>query len=313
VQTVRHDTATHPLMRRGDYWLDEVCAQQLGVFGRTYAHADPFFFGQMDRSDAFGMVTTQVTCTAGIAYRRAEHIRRWTHDAAVVVLQRGRGATWQQGAQALKLGQGDLLVANPDEPYALASDGDFDFVSFYVPRSVLAENFLPGSPDTARVISASRPAGALAAGFAHDLAARLETLDAASAAAMTAAMVRVLAVAAGAEAAAHQPTLREAKLAQALRYMEKHLADPELTPASCARALGVSLRGLHLLFEPTGESFLATLVRKRLLRCRALLDRPEAARHSVTDIALGCGFGSMAGFYRAFQREFGGTPRELRG
>jgi len=313
MQTTRHDTASQPLMRRGEYWLDEVCARQLGVYGRTYSQADPFFFGRMDRADACGMVTTQVTCTAGIAHRRPDHIRRWTHDATVLVLQRGAGARWEQNGRALALAPGDILVANPDEPYALASTGNFDFVSFYVPKSLLSESLYPGAVESGRVVSASTQAGALAAGFARDLAARLDQLDATTAAAMTAALVRVVAVAAGTAEAAHQPTVREARLAQALRYLEKHLDDPALTPASCARALGLSVRGLHLLFEPTGESFLQTLTKKRLARCRVLLDRPHSGRHSITDIAFACGFGSLASFYRAFGREFGVSPGEFRG
>jgi len=296
-------------MRRGEFWLEEACARRLGVYGRTYIGNDPFFFGRMRDTEACGLVTSQVECTAGIAYRRGEHVRSWTHDAHVIVLQRGQGATWTQKDRELKLARGDFLIANPDEPYSLASEGDFDFVSFYVPKSMLAEGLYPGSPDVARVVSASTPPGRVAAGFALHLAATMDQLDATSAAGLTQSLVRAVCVAAGAAAGEHQQTMQEVKFAQVLRYLEQHLGNPALTPASCAAANGLSLRALHLLFEPSGESFSQTLLRKRLLRSRALMERRDV--QSITDIAFTCGFGSLATFYRAFKRSYGAAPGEL--
>jgi len=85
-----------------------------------------------------------------------------------------------------------------------------------------------------------------------------------------------------------------------------------LTPGSAAAALGISLRQLHLLFEPTGTSFAQYLMQQRLLRCRTALASPTGLRRTVADIAFGWGFSSLATFYRAFQHEFGMAPAALR-
>jgi AraC-like DNA-binding protein len=69
---------------------------------------------------------------------------------------------------------------------------------------------------------------------------------------------------------------------------------------------------LHLLFEPSGESFAQYVLRRRLEECRAALINPIRDR-SVTDIALGWGFNSMPTFHRTFRRAFGAAPGELRG
>jgi AraC-like DNA-binding protein len=66
------------------------------------------------------------------------------------------------------------------------------------------------------------------------------------------------------------------------------------------------------LFEPTGISFAQYVVRRRLLQCRAALASPTTTKRSVADIAFGCGFNSLATFYRAFEREFGMPPTALR-
>ena len=83
-------------------------------------------------------------------------------------------------------------------------------------------------------------------------------------------------------------------------------------PASTAAALGISLRQLHLLFEPTGTSCARYVTQRRLQQCRSALTSPTGVARSVADIAFGWGFNSLATFYRAFEREFGMPPAAFR-
>jgi AraC-like DNA-binding protein len=108
-----------------------------------------------------------------------------------------------------------------------------------------------------------------------------------------------------------QLSLRASRLEGAKRYIDQHLAEPGLTQANTAASLGISVRHLHLLFEPTGISFAQYVARRRLLQCRAALTSPVGAGRSVADIAFGWGF-NLATFYRAFEREFGLPPTALR-
>ena len=107
-------------------------------------------------------------------------------------------------------------------------------------------------------------------------------------------------------------SLRSAQLAAVKRYVDLHLADPGLTPASTAAALGISVRQLHRLFEPSGNSFARYVLRQRLLGCRDTIAGATGTGRSVIDIAFGWGFNSMATFYRAFVSEFGSPPAVLR-
>jgi len=312
LQTQVYDTAAHPLMRRGDYWLDEVCARHLGVFGKTYVSSNPLFFGRMQRTADQSYAVTQLACSAGTGHRRPQDVRRWTHDSAVISIQRGEGAIWRQRGRELMLRTGDMIVTNPDEPYDMATDGDFDLISFFVPRSLLTGHLFPGNPDRPRVLPREQPGCDLASRFGMDLAGRIGELPAAEAQAMVDAMARLVAVAAGAAAPAHGAAVREARLARARSYIEQNLGDPALTPASCARALGISVRALHMAFEPGGESFSQVLQQFRLERCIGLLRSPAAGGRAVSDIAFACGFGSLAGFYRAFGRAYGASPTDMR-
>jgi transcriptional regulator GlxA family with amidase domain len=88
------------------------------------------------------------------------------------------------------------------------------------------------------------------------------------------------------------------------------LQDPALGPESIARAHAISVRALHALFEDGDESVAGLVRRERLARCREDLERPSGG--SVTEIAFRWGFRDAAHFSRAFKREFGVTPRDVR-
>ena len=102
------------------------------------------------------------------------------------------------------------------------------------------------------------------------------------------------------------------QLAAVKRYVDQHLADTGLTPASAAAAVGISVRQLYRLFEPNDITFARYVLRQRLLRCRDTIGGATGTGRSVVDIAFGWGFNSMATFYRAFASEFGSSPAALR-
>jgi AraC-like DNA-binding protein len=107
------------------------------------------------------------------------------------------------------------------------------------------------------------------------------------------------------------PRIDRAHRLQAVRqFIEDNLHRDNLTPAAVAQALGISLRQLHMLFEPTGQSFSRYLLTRRLEAARAELashpDRP------VNEVALACGIRSSTVFYRGFGQAFGMNPTEYR-
>jgi AraC-like DNA-binding protein len=96
----------------------------------------------------------------------------------------------------------------------------------------------------------------------------------------------------------------------AREIMTRELHHPGLTPATLAAELAISLRQVHVLFEPTGLSFARTLTMMRLEQARRLLQTMPARQ--VADIAYACGFDSIATFYRVFRSTFGMTPSDAR-
>ena len=104
--------------------------------------------------------------------------------------------------------------------------------------------------------------------------------------------------------------IRAGHMRKARETMERNIHRSDLTPALIAGLLGISVRSLHLLFEPTGDSFSRTVTAMRLAEACRLLHQDTA--RPVSDVAFCCGFESLATFYRVFRRAYGMTPSDFR-
>jgi AraC-like DNA-binding protein len=104
--------------------------------------------------------------------------------------------------------------------------------------------------------------------------------------------------------------MRARRVEAVRQFVEDNLHRADLTPARAARALGMSVRQLHLLFEPSDTSFSRYMLARRLERARSLLG--QHPNRSVLDIMLACGIESSTVFYRGFRKVYGKNPTDYR-
>jgi AraC-like DNA-binding protein len=97
-----------------------------------------------------------------------------------------------------------------------------------------------------------------------------------------------------------------------LRYIEDHLRDPELSPASVAAGLRLSPRYLRRIFSVSGERISAYILRRRLEECAQQMRKQAWNGHTLTEIAFSWGFNSAAHFTRSFHEQYGMAPRDYR-
>ncbi|WLG42501.1 helix-turn-helix domain-containing protein [Pseudomonas sp. FP1740] len=96
-------------------------------------------------------------------------------------------------------------------------------------------------------------------------------------------------------------------------YIERHLADRDLTIERIASVEQCSVRSLHRAFqEELGCSISEYIWQRRLSRCAEDLRSREHAHRSLTDIAFAWGYGSSAHFSRQFKSAFGMSPKLFR-
>ena len=216
----------------------------------------------------------------------------------------------REGSRELALTPGDVVLWDGLLPTEIEITEPFYKRTLLFPRDrVLAVCPRLGDLDALPSLAGSAPARLLVR-FMNALAAELPDLDAAAGAAAANAALELLRAAVEPALPSDRSATRAAMRAEVARYVRSHLQDPDLGPATIARAYAMSVRTLHALFEDVDESVAALVRAERLARC--LEDLRRANGGSVTDIAFRWGFCDAAHFSRVFKREFGATPSEVR-
>jgi AraC-like DNA-binding protein len=105
--------------------------------------------------------------------------------------------------------------------------------------------------------------------------------------------------------------VRAVRLDAIKRYVETQLEADEIRVNDIARRFGLSRASLYRRFEPDG-GFASYVRSRRLHRAARLLSSPTHRHLRILDVALESRFASEASFARAFRREFGLSPAELR-
>jgi len=218
--------------------------------------------------------------------------------------------TVREGSRALALQAGDVVLWDGHQPT------DVEIVEAFHKRTLLfpRERVLAVCPRLADLralppLDDNGPARLLVR-YMNALAIEQPRLEGAAGVAAANAALELLRAAVEPCMPTSRTAARETMRADIRRFVRTHLQDPELGPASIARAYSISVRALHALFEDVDASVAGLVRSERLARCLEDLQRPNGG--SVTDIAFRWGFCDAAHFSRVFKRAYGITPSDVR-
>jgi len=216
----------------------------------------------------------------------------------------------REGSRSVVLKAGDVVLWDGLQPT------DVEIVESFCKRTLLfpRERVLAVCPQLADLramppLDRSGPARLLVR-YVNALVAELPGLEPAARRSAADAALELLRATVEPSLPTSRSATREAMRAEIRRYIRTHMQDPELDPATIARAYSISVRALHALFEDADASVAGLVRSERLARCAEDLQRPNAG--SVTEIAFRWGFCDAAHFSRVFKRAFGATPSEVR-
>lgn len=264
--------------------------------------------------------------------RRTEHdINRAPRVGYYANFQLRGSSLMTQHGRSTVLRPGDIALVDTAEPFAFDFREDFRQLSLYIPKPLL-DNQLDAPVRTATRVGTATGVGAavrhaLLALAGDHLAEQTAARLAVNSCAILAVALEHAAATGGTateltgarQGIATQPSriqsgaVRYHRIhAAALRDIDEHLADDDLSPAATARRLGISVRLLYAVFAGHELSY-AAQVRRRRLECawRDLKD-PANAHLRVIDVAVAAGFTDVTSFHRAFRREYGYTPAQAR-
>jgi AraC family transcriptional regulator, positive regulator of tynA and feaB len=219
----------------------------------------------------------------------------------------------RQGDREGVVKPGRFTVVDTTEPYYFDFPRDWRMVSFRVPHAQLG----PRLPDRAlglgAAVDATRGPGLVVSGLMRALW-QLGGPGGTAAPAGSSQWEQSFAAAAAAALCdeAAEGDVAGTDLRRVIeRHVQANLQDRDLSVRAVAARFGISPRTLHNLFGGAERSFAAMVRQARLRRCAELLADPSCSC-PIADVGASYGFGDPASFSRAFRREFGTTPGEVR-
>ncbi len=266
------------------------------------------FTAVVDHAAAGTCSVTRIRRTAGSVRRDARLITSSDPDLFKVTLQRrGSLAVTQDGQQNVAR-PGDLVVFDTSRPYELSGVGPLEVGVFTAPRTMFGAAADLLSDRTAVPVRGDSGLQAAIAAFLSGLADTVEELPGPHDLRLGDAIIALILAAFDAE-----PVRAVAGSAdRILSYALANLGDPALSVEWVARKHGISPRYVHRLLQRRGVSFAAWVRHERLTRIRRDLLDPALSQRTASAIAARWGILDTRHLARAFRREFGYTPADLR-
>jgi len=193
----------------------------------------------------------------------------------------------------------------------ISERGPGDRIQLYLPRDGFRE--IAPALDAARGMVVTGPLGTLLAEFLELLERNLQQIDLANAASLKDAVGSMIAACIAPSPdriAAAKGQLDVGRLEKVRRVVRRELCSPSLGPDLLCRLVGMSRATLYRLMENQG-GVARYIRRERLLESRAALCDPVGDK-SIAAIADELCFSDASEFSRAFRREFGTSPSDVR-
>lgn len=293
------------------HWRDAVCRYYPRVEVESDARED--FAGAISTRQIGPMRVTDVSSGSQVVRRSARAIASDPVECLQLNFQLSGSSLLEQDGRVCVADPGSFVLYDSTRPYELRFRGPFRQLSVTLPRTLFRDRY--GSIDdfTALSLDGSAGAGRFLFGFIRQVALEEHESDLGP----LADRLRdhfgdlLLTALSGARpdrsSGDRSPTMLRAKL-----YVLSHLRDPNLSPASIARGLGISERRLYGLFASEEMTPMRWLQSCRLSRCKGDLEDPALLSRAITDIAFAWGFSDAAHFSRLFRKVYGISPRECR-
>lgn len=305
-------TGVHTTMTRTlDEYADLV---RHSVMPLTVSSKHRQFAGRMRTAGRGQMFCFEVTAPEHLIERTPELIDEGTGNGfyKLSLMLDGESMVTQDSREAV-LRRGDLAIYDTSRPYSLLSSEGAKTAIVMFPRE-----FLSLSPEAVAQLTAvrfdrSRGLAASVSPFMTQLMVQLEQFARPSGSRLPYNIVDLLGTMLSSELDLQQGgASSSALLRRIMNYIEEHLGDPSLGPISIAAAHYISQRYLQVLFQRNGLTVSSWVRERRLERCRRDLQDSSLLDESVSTLAARWGFLEPTHFSRAFKKQFGVSPREIR-
>ena len=255
------------------------------------------------------LVVTTNTASPIDFRRTAAHIADYPRDTYTLVLLR-EGSWWTEiDGTELQVAPGETVIMDFTVPWHVHGNTQQN-VMMVLPQAVL-HAAVPDAPKLhGQVLQGS--SGRLFADHLLALTGHLPNLPQRDVTFIRSATLCLLsnAVAALPNATPRPAASRALPIERIRAFIDAHLTDPELSPVSICRELGVTRSTLYRAFSPIGG--VITYIQCRRLEAARDSIAGSGTNASIAEVADTYQFSSPAHFSTIFRRQFGVTPRDAR-
>jgi AraC family transcriptional regulator, positive regulator of tynA and feaB len=271
-----------------------------------------------DKKAAGGCSIIRLRSNTRLYFRRSwSHIREDSTDVTVLWFVRRGSISVSHQRGYTTAAAGDFLVTKSTTPFFIecqaGQDSLHEVLHVVVPTHLLT-SYIPHGLTTGFSVSATGCQFTIAQHILTDIFEEKGELTANAAQLLVETALSVISQAIGTasiSAYAHQP-LSSKRLHDVLRYIELHLSDPKLSIATVAKGCGISPRYVSILLKQHGSPFSTLVWEQRLKIASRLLSSSRSNDLSISKVAYGMGFKSLAHFSRKFKAAFNMSPSEYR-
>jgi AraC family transcriptional regulator, positive regulator of tynA and feaB len=271
-----------------------------------------------DKKAAGGCSIIRLKSNTRLNFRRSwSHIREDSTDVTVLWFVRRGSICVSHQRGYTTAAAGDFLVTKSTTPFFIecqvGQDSMHEVLHVVVPTHLLT-SYIPHGLTTGFSVSATGCPFTIAQHILTDIFEEKGELSANAAQLLVETALSVISQAIGAApvaGGAHQ-SLSSKRLHDVLRYIELHLSDPKLSIATVAKGCGISPRYVSILLKLHGSPFSTLVWEQRLKIASRLLSSSRSSDLSISKVAYGMGFKSLAHFSRKFKAAFNVSPSEYR-
>lgn len=275
---------------------------------RVFSRIEAWRLGTLDvwRNEASGMRMT----------RESRHLRTDPDGrVAIAVQEAGQSLiSYDDADPDVRAGVGGLICVDLTKPYDYAWRGVGSAFCISVPAEQIG---LPTDVlrTSARQLRTSPLYGLFQRhllGLAHTTEAVAADPAAAGVASASVELLRALLASAAHDVRFERSTVAATLLVQVRAYVQQHLREADLTPATVAKVHNVSERHLFRVCAAADFSLEQWIIGRRLDGAHEELARASSVTVPISSIARRWGFRDPAHFTRRFKAAYGLTPREWR-
>lgn len=296
---------------RAGYWGDWINRLFCGLRSDLYGDSD--FAGRMSTLRAGDIVLTRLEANRH-RVMRSNSLARSTEIGylKIVAPYVGCAGVGQKGREAW-VTPDQWSIYDTTDSYAVANPVAVEHLIVMVPKDRLVERGVALEPLMARRLGGSGGIARLALETMRSAYRELPGMSEAAARGVGDAITQLVHLSmldlAGIGTAM---TRREALRERIKQHVGEHLGDDRLSVDSVAWALNCSRRHLYNAFAEETDGVAGYILRRRLEACCQCFDDRANGHRSITEIALGFGFSSMAHFSRVFRAHLGVAPSDYR-